>query len=287
MRGRESHTLASALLANGVRLVGRSFKYHRPRGIVGSGFAETNALVQLGGGPRTEPNAVATRIALHEGLEATSVNCWPSVGFDLAALIDRFSRFLSAGFYYKTFMWPSWRLFEGVIRRLAGLGRAPSLPDPDHYRAHTRHCDVLVIGGGSAGLAAARTAAENGAEVLLVEAEPKFGGVAADDQGWVADCVAWLRAAPNVTLALQTTAAGYYDHNFVTALEEVNGAALRQRLWKIRATRVVLECGAFERPVLFGGNDLPGIMLADSVRHYLDQHGVAAGHHPLFAVVDD
>jgi sarcosine oxidase subunit alpha len=285
--GREGDTLAAALLANGVRLVGRSFKYHRPRGIVGSGFAETNALVQLGGGPRTEPNAVATRIALHEGLEATSVNCWPSVGFDLAALIDRFSRFLSAGFYYKTFMWPSWRLFEGVIRRLAGLGRAPSLPDPDHYRAHTRHCDVLVIGGGSAGLAAARTAAENGAEVLLVEAEPKFGGVAADDQAWVADCVAWLRAAPNVTLALRTTAAGYYDHNFVTALEEVDDAALRQRLWKIRATRVVLACGAFERPLLFGGNDRPGVMLADSVRHYLDQHGVAAGRHPLFAVVDD
>ncbi|HEY0594333.1 2Fe-2S iron-sulfur cluster-binding protein, partial [Sphingopyxis sp.] len=169
--GREGDTLASALLANGVTLVGRSFKYHRPRGIIGSGFDETNALVQLESGARTVPNALATRVLLTDGLEARSVNCWPSVGFDIGAVNDRLSPLLSAGFYYKSFMWPGWRVFEGAIRRAAGLGRAPALPDPDRYAAQRHDCAVLVVGGGIAGLAAARAAAETGGAVVLLEAE--------------------------------------------------------------------------------------------------------------------
>ena len=277
-QGREGDTLAAALIANGVTLVARSFKYHRPRGIVGSGFAETNALVQLGCGALTIPNAVATRVPLRDGMTADSVNCWPSVGFDLGGLNDRVSRLLSAGFYYKTFMWPNWHLFEPLIRRLAGLGRAPGLPDPDHYAARSHACDVLVIGGGVAGVAAARTAAARGAEVVLVEADDRLGGLGEDLS---------LADVPGIRVLRRTTATGYYDHNLVTAVEEMDGPALRQRLWKIRAKRVVLACGAFERPLLFAGNDRPGVMLADSVRTYLERHGVAAGRRPLFAVVDD
>ena len=284
--GHAGDTLAAALLANGVRLVGRSFKYHRPRGIVGSGFAETNALVQLETGWRTVPNALATRILLYDGLTASSVNCWPSVGFDLGAINSLVAPILSAGFYYKTFMWPNWHRFEGMIRRMAGLGRAPVLPDPDHYAARSHACDVLVIGGGPAGLAAADAAAQAGATVLLIEAEPYCGGLAPRQDAQIADTIARLHAAPNVTVVNRATATGYYDHNFVTALEEIDGA-VRQRLWKIRATRVVLACGAFERPLLFAGNDRPGVMLADSVRHYCDRHGVSAGRRVVFTVVDD
>ena len=276
--GREGDTLAAALIANGVTLVGRSFKYHRPRGVVGSGFAETNALVQLGEGAYTVPNAVATRVPLRDGMTATSVNCWPSVGFDLGRLNDIASRLLSAGFYYKTFMWPSWHLFEPLIRRFAGLGRAPTLPDPDAYAARSHACDVLVIGGGIAGVAAAQEAAARGAKVVLVEAEDRLGGLGDD---------LVLPDLPNLRVLMRTTATGYYDHNLVTAVEEIDGPIVRQRFWKIRVKRVVLACGAFERPLLFGDNDRPGVMLADSIRYYLDRHGVAAGRRPLFAVVDD
>nr|WP_246350621.1 2Fe-2S iron-sulfur cluster-binding protein [Sphingobium boeckii] len=270
-RGRAGDTLAAALIANGVVVVGRSFKYHRPRGIIGSGFAETNALVQLGTGAHTVPNAVATRVPLREGLAASSVNCWPSVGFDLGGLNDRFSRLLSAGFYYKTFIWPSWHLFEPIIRRLAGLGRAPTLPDPDRYAARSHACDVLVIGGGPAGMAAARAAAGGGVQVTLVEAD---------------DHVA-MEPLPNLRILTRTTASGYHDHNLVTAVEEIDGPVVRQRFWKIRAKRVLIAGGAFERPLLFGCNDRPGVMLAGSILHYLERHGVAAGRRPLFAVVDD
>jgi sarcosine oxidase, subunit alpha len=285
--GREGDTLTSALLANGVTLVGRSFKYHRPRGIVGSGFDETNALVQLESGARTVPNVPATRVPLYNGLEARSVNCWPSVGFDLGAVNDRLSRLLSAGFYYKSFMWPGWHVFEGAIRRAAGLGRAPALPDPDRYAAQRHDCAVLVVGGGVAGLAAARAAAEAGGEVVLVEADTELGGRAGADDAWVAEAARALAAAPNVRILRRTTALGYYDHDLVTAIEEVDAPGLRQRFWKIRADRVILAGGAFERPLLFGGNDVPGVMLVDAVRHYLERHGVAAGRRPLFAVNHD
>lgn len=270
--GRAGDTLAAALIANGVTLVGRSFKYHRPRGIVGHGFAETNALVQLETGARTVPNALATRVPLYDGLEAKSINCWPSVGFDVGALNDRLSRVLSAGFYYKTFIWPSWHLFEPFIRKMAGLGRAPTMVDPDCYADRVHSCDVLVIGGGIAGVAAARTATDLGASVTLVEADDRIAGEPELAGGLVLK---------------RTTALGYYDHNFVTAVEELDGGGVRQRFWKIRAKRVVLACGAFERPLLFGANDRPGVMLAESLRHYLDRHGAAAGRRPLFAVIDD
>ena len=285
--GREGDTLASALLANGVTLVGRSFKYHRPRGIIGSGFDETNALVQLETGARTTPNMLATRVPLYDGLEARSVNCWPSVRFDLGAVNDRLSRLLSAGFYYKSFMWPGWHAFEGAIRRAAGLGRAPILPDPDTYAAQHHRCEVLVVGGGVAGLAAARAAAGTGAQVMLLEADTRLGGRADENDAWVAETERALAAASNVRILRRTTALGYYDHSLVTALEEVDAPGLRQRFWKIRADRVILAGGAFERPLLFDGNDRPGVMLAGAIRHYLARHEVAAGRLPLFAVNND
>lgn len=285
--GREGDTLASALLANGVTLVARSFKYHRPRGIVGSGFDETNALVQLGTGAQTVPNQLATRVPLVDGLEARSVNCWPSLRFDIGAVNDRLSRLLGAGFYYKSFMWPGWHVFEGAIRRAAGLGRAPALPDPDNYAAQSQECDVLVVGGGVAGLAAARAASATGAHVLLVEADTRLGGRADKGDAWAAEAERALSEAPNVTILRRTTALGYYDHNLLTAIEEVDAPDLRQRFRKIRAGRMILAGGAFERPLLFAGNDVPGVMLADAIRHYLGRHGVAAGQRPLFAVNND
>ncbi|QIG80171.1 2Fe-2S iron-sulfur cluster-binding protein [Stakelama tenebrarum] len=294
LTGREGDTLAAALIANGVTLVGRSFKYHRPRGIIGSGFAETNALVQIGSGDRSTPNIPATQIPLEEGLEARSINCWPSVDFDFGAINDRFSRFLSAGFYYKSFVWPSWALFEPFIRRAAGLGKAPAVADPDRYDSRRAACDVLVVGGGVSGLAAARAAAETGASVLLLEAAAEPGGVGDRDAPapdgnslgtWIADQRAAL-AALNARILPRTTALGFYDHNFLTALEDSDGMPVRQRVWKIRAGRVVLACGAFERPLVFPGNDLPGVMLADSVRSYATDHGVAAGRSIAFAVRD-
>ena len=176
--GYDGDTLASALLANGVRLVGRSFKYHRPRGIIAAGVEEPNALVQLETGPHTQPNLRATQVALYGGLSARSVNAWPGVGFDVGAVNDIASRLIPAGFYYKTFMWPAgfWMTYEKLIRRAAGLGKAPSEPDPDRYERMNAHCDVLVVGGGPAGLAAATAAASTGARVIVVEAEPELGG---------------------------------------------------------------------------------------------------------------
>jgi len=282
MEGREGDTLAAALLANGVRIVGRSFKYHRPRGVVGMGFAETNALVRIG----DTPNLPATRIRLEDGLEAHSVNCWPSPEFDLGAINDVFSRLLSAGFYYKTFIWPRWSLFEPLIRRAAGLGRAPASPDPDAYDMRADRCDVLVVGGGVAGLSAARAVAEAGDSVMLAEAEAELGGASRDDAR-VVEWVAALAAMPNVRILTRTTVTGYHDHNLLTALEEVEAGGVRQRFRRIRAGRVVLAGGAFERPLLFGGNDRPGVMLSDAMRHYIVDHGVAPGRRPLFATVDD
>lgn len=271
LRGFEGDTLASALLANGVSVVGRSFKYHRPRGIVGTGFAETNALVQLGEGDRLVPNMPATLVPLHDGLVAASPTGWPSTRFDLGRINDKLSALLSAGFYYKTFIWPNWHLFEPFIRRAAGIGRAPALPDPDRYEALERHVDILVIGGGPAGLAAAEAAATAGAEVTLIEADT---GLALD-------------APAGVSVLTRTTALGYYDGNFVTAVEDVGSGALRQRLWKFRAKQVVIATGGFERPQLFANNDLPGVMLASAASTYVERYGVAPGQETLFAAIDD
>ncbi len=303
-QGFAGDTLASALLANGIHLVGRSFKYHRPRGIVAAGVEEPNALVQLGQGACTEPNVRATQIELHEGLTARSQNCWPSVEFDIGALSNLLSPLFPAGFYYKTFMWPPswWRsVYEGAIRRAAGLGRAPTLPDPDRYEHRFAHADVLIVGAGPAGLAAALAAGRSGARVLLAEQDAELGGALLAESldhpsaTWLAEVRAELAARPEVCILTRTTAFAYYDHNYLGLVERVTdhlGPAAprhlpRQRLWKVRAKQVVLATGALERPLVFADNDRPGIMLAGAVRSYLNRHAVPAGHRALLLTNND
>ena len=294
-QGFRGDTLASALLANGVHLVARSFKYHRPRGIVASGSEEPNALVQLGEGAGTTPNIAATQIALYDGLVASSVNCWPSVGFDLRAVTGMFSRFLPPGFYYKTFMWPRkmWPMYEHQLRKAGGYGVSPEQPDPDRYDKHNTHCDVLVVGGGPAGLAAALEAGRAGARVILADEQSELGGSllgssAAIDgtpaMRWVASALEELAGMEEVRLLPRSTVAGYFDHNFLTILERVtdhlgptDGATPRQRLWRVRAGQVVLATGAIERPLVFGNNDRPGVMLASAVSTYLNRYAVKPG----------
>ena len=293
--GFHGDTLASALLANGVRLVGRSFKYHRPRGILGSGVEEPNALVQLGTGAQTLPNYVATQIELYDGLEAASVNCWPSVGFDLHAVYGLISRFLPPGFYYKTFMWPRslWPFYERRLRWAAGLGIAPTEPDTDRYDKMHAHCDVLVVGAGPAGIAAALEAGRTGARVIVVDEQQELGGSLlasrqrvgdAPAAEWLESALADLRGMDEVRLLARSTAFGYYDHNFVALLERLTdhlgptrGYAPRQRIWRVRARKVVLATGAIERPLVFRNNDRPGVMLASAVSTYLNRYGVAPG----------
>ena len=297
-------TLASALLANGVTLVGRGFKYHRPRGIMSAGPEEPNALVQLAGGAYTEPNIRATVAELYEGLSAYSQNCWPSVELDLGAVNSLLSRLFPAGFYYKTFMWPPslWMTYEMFIRRMAGLGMAPVAPDPDHYDKTHAHCDVLVVGGGPAGLAAALAAGRSGARVMLCDEQAEFGGAllsapdTIDSQfsaDWIADAVAELAAMPEVRLLPRTTAFGYYDHNYLALVERTGdhlapGQALyKQRLWKARAAQVVLATGSLERPLVFADNDRPGVMLAAAARTYLNRYAVLPGKRALIVTNND
>ena len=268
MHGYGGDTLASALLANGVHLVARSFKYHRPRGIFSCGTEEPNALVRLAQRARTEPNVRATTLELYAGLVAASQNCWPSVRFDASSLYDRLSRLIPAGFYYKTFMWPAgprwWLRYEHLIRHAAGMGRAAAEADPDVYEHRYAHCEVLVIGGGVAGLAAARAAAATGARVILCDEQPSWGGrlqgakSRVDDvpvADWVAATVDSLAARDDVTLLPRTTAFGWYDANLVGAIERITDHlpesprdVVRQRMWKIRARTIVLASGALERP---------------------------------------
>lgn len=296
--GIEGDTLASALLANGVHLVGRSFKYHRPRGILSAGAEEPNALVEIRrDAARRTPNVRATVQELYDGLEAVSQNRWPSLSFDVGAVNDLLSPFFSAGFYYKTFMWPksAWKtLYEPNIRAAAGLGVAPDLPDPDRYSARFAHCEVLVIGGGAAGLAAALAAAETGVRVILVDEQAEFGGALRfesnarieeqDGWSWAQGAVARLRAMGNVRLLSRTTAFGYYTQNFVALVERVSDHLRapdpdlpRERLWQVRAKRVVLATGSIERHMVFADNDRPGVMLASAARTYLNHYGVAVG----------
>ena len=289
-------TLASALIANGVKLVGRSFKYHRPRGVLTAGSDEPNALVELRAGARREPNTRATTAELYEGLVATSQNRWPSLAFDIGAINDRLSRFLVAGFYYKTFMWPAkfWELlYEPLIRRAAGLGRAAGSEDPDHYEKAYAHCDVLVIGAGPAGLMAALAAGRAGARVILADEDFRLGGWLLAEQyeidgkpgvAWAAEIEAELALLTGVRIMRRTTVTSVFDHGHYGAVERVNDhvAALpehepRQRSWKIIAKRSVLAAGALERAIAFGNNDRPGVMLAGAARSYINRYAAAPG----------
>jgi sarcosine oxidase subunit alpha len=294
--GHPGDTLASALLANGVVLAGRSFKYHRPRGILSAGSEEPNALVELRDGARREPNTKATMAELFDGLTAKSQNRWPSLAFDVMSINSLLSPVFVAGFYYKTFMWPAalWeKLYEPLIRHAAGLGRASDDADPDTYEKATAFADVLVIGAGPAGLAAAQAAARTSARVILVDEHAMLGGRAIDDASeiggnpaheWVKSVEAELSRNPEVKILRRTTVFGTYDGGTYGALERVSDhlsapahGKPRQRLWRIVAKKVVLAAGATERPIVFGGNDRPGVMLAGAVRTYINRFGVVPG----------
>jgi sarcosine oxidase subunit alpha len=308
-------TLASALLANGVRLVGRSFKLHRPRGIFSCGIEEPTGLVDVGQGAHRTPNVRATRLEIHAGLSAGSVNCWPGVGFDLGSINDRLSALLPAGFYYKTFKWPAWTPYEPSIRRMAGLGRASGEADPDRYEECAVTADVAVIGAGVAGLSAAVAAADAGADTLLICGSATLGGALAwspdpAERQQIADLSRRI-AALGVRILTRTLAFGVYDHNLVCATEtlvmdqaqaaaqvaahagahsvahSIASGRLRERLWKIRARSVIAATGAFERPMLFPGNDRPGVMLAGAVDQYAHAYGVACGQRVVIAANSD
>lgn len=292
-------SLASALLANGVMLFGRSFKYHRPRGLLAAGSEEPNALVSVTRGPgRFTPNLRATGVTLHEGLEAASQNRWPSLRHDVGAINDRLSPLFPAGFYNKTFMWPRsfWeRVYEPAIRRMAGLGEPPTDPDPDHYAATYAHCDLLIVGAGPAGIAAALAAIGTHRRIILVDDQDEPGGGALSDPAqwpWLTKSLAALAAA-GVTMLCRTTAFGYYHDNFIGAVERLTdhlaapGDGAREKLWRIRAAEVVLAQGAIERPLVFDGNDTPGVMLASAARTFAYRHGVAVGRRVALMAAHD
>ena len=297
-QGFEGDTLASALLANDIRLMGRSFKYHRPRGVLTAGSEEPNALVTVGQGAQTDPNVRATMQEIYDGLNATSQNRWPSLDFDLMGINDLAAPFLGAGFYYKTFMWPKafWeKLYEPVIRRAAGLGGLSGKANADRYEKAYAFCDVLVIGGGPAGLMAALTAARGGADVILVEEDSRMGGrLLAETHEidgksghmWADEMVAELQGMDNVRLMTRTTVTGAYDQGTYGALERVShhkrrSTAPLECFWRIVAPRAILAAGALERPIAFRNNDRPGIMTASAVRAYLNRWGVAPGQRTI------
>ena len=306
--GYSGDTLASALLANNVHVMGRSFKYHRPRGVVSAGSEEPNALANIHRGPgRDTPNNRMTMIPLYEGLSATSQNRWPSLGFDLGALNQLAAPILSAGFYYKSFMWPPafWKaIYEPAIRRMAGLGRAPDTPDPDTYTSRYAHCDVLIVGAGPAGLIAALDASKDGGAVILVDEQTEMGGglLAAPSEllneqpawDWLKATLNTLRGRSNVQILTQTTAFGYYHQNMLGLVQRLSdhvppdmSEGPRERLWRVRAKQVVLATGAIERPVMFDNNDRPGIMLAGAAREYLNRYGVKVGRRAVIVTNND
>ena len=306
--GHPGDTLASALLASGTHLVGRSFKYHRPRGILSAGADEPNALVGIGRDQaHYTPNLRATQVELYDGLVAESQNRWPSLGFDVGAVNDMFSAFFPAGFYYKTFMWPkaAWKqVYEPNIRAMAGLGKAPKDADADHYAQRHIHCDVLIAGAGPAGLSAALVAAASGARVILCDEQAELGGSLLADldskidgkpaQQWLLETLATLARNGRVTLLPRTTAFGYFAHNHIGLVERVTDHLAnpdprlpRERLWQVRAKQVVLATGAVERPLVFPENDRPGIMLADAGRTYAARYGVQPGGRAVVVTAHD
>ncbi len=304
MKGFAGDSLAAGLLANDQMLVGRSFKYHRPRGIVASGPEEPNALVNLGREARLEPNQRTTTTELFDGLEATSQNHWPSLEFDVGVINNYAARFMPAGFYYKTFIHPRpfWKhVFEPIIRRAAGLGKAPTQGDADRYEHAYAFCDVLVVGAGVAGLLAAKAAADTGARVILLEQAPVLGGRAPVDdaqvqgkpvEAWLSAMEADLAARDNVTVRLRTCAAGVYDHGYVLADERVadhtpGDGRPKHRLWRIRTAKVITATGAIERPLSFAGNDIPGVMLAGAVRDFAVNFAVSPGDRTVVVTNND
>ena len=304
--GYEGDTLASALIANGIHLIGRSFKYHRPRGFFGAGVDEPYAIVQLYRNGETEPNIKATEQELFEGLEATSVNCWPSVNFDIGAINNFLKIFLPAGFYYKTFMWPKsfwYKVYEPFIRKAAGLGVASIKHDKERYEHKYEYCDLLIAGSGPSGLASAYAAAKNGARVILAEDKARFGGTLLTSEvnignksgkEWAEEIITELKEMPNVTVKNRSQVFGYYDHNMLVMSERISDHLPKtkkfhpkQRLWYIRAKEVLISSGSIERPIVFGNNDTPGVMLSSAAKEYLKVYGVLVGKNPLIFTNND
>ena len=309
--GYKGDTLASALIANGIHLVGRSFKYHRPRGIMSCGSEEANAIFQVADNTdRTEPNVRATELEIYEGLNVKSQNCWPSVNFDIGGVNNFISPFIPAGFYYKTFMWPKnfWKnVYEPLIRKSAGLGKSPTQPDPDLYDHRHIHCDVLVIGGGISGIIAAKMSAENNKKTILIDDKNHLGGstIYQDDENykindlktkdWLDEQIKELKNCKNLVIKNRTSIAAYHGYNYLLAKENLTdhlsedkkNNTIRHRLWKIRADKVIIATGAVERPMVFNNNDRPGIILANSVKKFIDFYGVACGNNNVIFTNND
>ena len=293
--GFEGDTLASALLAAGETVLSRSWKYHRPRGIITSGVEEPSALVQLESGKHLIPNAKMPEVELYDGMVAQGVNPWPNALSRLFSINRTFTPLFPAGFYYKTFMWPAkaWMLYERFIRKAGGLGSSPEVEDTDRYIHQNFHCDVVIAGGGLAGLAAALSAGRSGARVLLAELQSEMGGCAHRLTGtidglaaidWVKKAEIELAGMPQVRILRRSVVFGYHDHNFLTIRESLTDHlpldqrhGFRERMWRVRAGQVVLATGAHERPMVFGNNDLPGIMLSSAMADYLQLYGVLVG----------
>ncbi len=304
--GYEGDTLASALLANGVHLVGRSFKYHRPRGFFGAGVDEPYAIVQMNRNNEVDPNVRATEQELFEGLEAKSVNCWPNVNFDIGAINNFLNKFFPAGFYYKTFMWPKsfwYKIYEPIIRKAAGFGAASIKHDKERYEHKYEYCDLLIAGTGPSGLASAYAAAKNGAKIILAEDKSRYGGSLLTSevtignqsgQDWAEQIISELKSMPNVIVKNRSQVFGYYDHNMLVMSERVSDHlpktdkyTPKQRLWYIRAKEVVISSGSIERPLVFGNNDTPGVMLSSAAKEYLKVYGVLVGKEPIIFTNND
>ena len=304
MNGYEGDSLAASLLANDQILVGRSFKYHRPRGIVASGAEEPNALINLGEGGYFEPNARATTTETFDGMVAVSQNHFPSLEFDVGAINSKLAQFLPAGFYYKMFIHPRsfWKhIYEPFIRKSAGLGKAPKDRDLDKYEHYYHHCEVLVVGGGIAGIQAAKSAAASGVRVMLVEQTAHWGGRAVVDgvvidniaaEEWIKSALSELSAMDNVVIRNRTQGSGIYDHGYALGYERISDhtpgdSRPRHRLWRIRCKQIIVATGAIERPLSFAGNDIPGVMLAAAVRDYVVNYGVSPGDRTVVVTNND